>query len=389
MKICVVEMISFVVISILFACGNCEPVHPRMLLADGTVLDYQHDILYGEPLEIFCMGIDYELQMADGVVPLPTTSVNQTTIRLFEERPEKGVSYYTCHYIKNNSLHYPTIMLKVVVDGVPVIEDFRCKSMNFEYLNCSWTTTNINPEYELYYVKNGILTLLYKIRWFAKTIYCVWDDKNALLPYQYQDVNLTFLVKTCTGLGCTNQTFQFDQRAIVKFKAPKLEIKAKGSYGAILRCNIYSSGLYQQFGNYNLEQKITYWYSGIHQNQGNVPVVITDIYSSKYDDNAIELKLPCANEFYEVRLSVRPQLAEGEEFWSEDAIVHFVTEPASGDEGPVDPTCNKPKAKVTPEVMLYIIDQFTEKMKEEQNKLKTKIKAMKYNNNHNMMIEKQ
>ncbi|KAI8441443.1 hypothetical protein MSG28_015043 [Choristoneura fumiferana] len=80
----------------------------------------------------------------------------------------------------------------------------------------------------------------------------------------------------------------------------------------------------------------------------------------------------------EEQKKLKERIKAGEEFWSDEAVTSFRTEPEPGDEdNAVDATCEHRRVKITPEVMLVDIDRFRSKMREEQKLLKDVIKSLK------------
>lgn len=355
----------------------CYSNQPIILLANGSAFwdRDRFEMLYGEPLELFCVGENYDLEftVSDNRVRLPTTIVNKTTIRLYKEKPEKGISHYICQYIETDSF-YEMTYLTVIVDSLPVVENFNCKSMHFEYLNCTWISNFYNLEHMMYYVYNGTPMVLCRTHFYHHKNVCLWDTNHPLLPYEKDESNLTFIMNSCTGIGCTNQTFILDHVTLVKYRAPVIELRSKSAYSVVIGIDLTID---QEIGNIFLEQKITYWYSGMHPNQTNASLTRTNNYYNDFNDD-IELKLPCANEIYEVRVSVRPQHAVGEDYWSDEGVIHFATDQAPDEvNATVDSTCNQPRSTTTPDVMLYLIAKRTEKIQAEQNELKLKIESLK------------
>lgn len=341
---------------------------PRLRLRNGTVLSHYDEVKieYGNPLELLCTGTAVNLQITKNGADLVINTVNETTVRFFTENPERQDTYYYCEDTQSNN----ATGVKVIVDSIPSTSDFHCKSKNLEYLNCSWTSLNIVPEFSLYYIKEEITYnfILCKLSNYDSK-YCVWEKKNPSIPYQDFDQKLTFLMETCNRFGCANQTFVFNHVAIIQPDPPKLTLLQKSSRSAVLKWNIPWKLWLMDY--LSLEHRISYWYSGIHQ----IKVDTASLEEKYVPTFEIELKLPCAGTFYEVRLSIRPKTAVGEEFWSEDAVITFVTDQEPQDL--VDPTCIRPRVTITPEIMLYEIEKLRDKMEIEQKELDEQIMSLK------------
>lgn len=356
----------------------CDSNQPIILLANGTALSNFElvKIYHGEPLEVFCVGVNSNLRflkMHDSSVQ--TTLVNNTTARMYVETPTEGL--YVCQYNKSTNRNDYTYF-GASFGLHEEVENFTCKSMHFEYLNCSWVNNHFSKQI-LYYVDKGIPKILCKVAFFKTVNVCVWDKTHPILGYEESERNLTFIMNACFLIDCTNQTFVFDHLALVKYRAPELKLLSKSAYKVVLE---FHPNINRALKSTFLELKIVYWYSGMRQNQPNIGLSrnLSNYHDLKFN---LYLELPCANELYEVRAFIRHQLDVGEAYWSDPAIIHFITAKMPEEvNATVDPTCNQPRANVTQDVMLYLIAERIEIIKAEQNELKLNIESLRLKAGH-------
>lgn len=383
----------FLHLVIVFACDHFECISarftsngPRFRLANGTVLDDEAtiNIMHGNPVELFCTGDTNHLQVTKDHKDVPTTILNQTTIMIFEENLERNYYNYYCTNTKSRT----ETSVKVLVDSLPMISNFKCISENLEGMICEWVTDNIKCNTALYHVKQGVYFHLCNLEYEKSTVqgiaapFCTWNYKHPVLKYELVHKTLYFLTKNCNALGCVNQTFLIYHLGVIKLGAPSnLEVIPKSSHVAVLQWRkplltglntklIDSSGLSTKIA---LNYKIICFYSGIYHFQLN-KTVVEDIFSN--DKVGIELNMPCADTFYEIKVSVKLRTAD-EEFWSDDAITSFVTDPESKNiDTIVDSKCKHQRVKITSDVMLFEIDKFKSEMRIEHEALRDRIRSL-------------
>lgn len=376
---CVIEAKFFLTLSVLWVCRS-ELVKPKILLANG---DEPRDIIHiieGSTIILYCVGQEgYEIEMSVARSPLPvdkleTTPVNKTTIMFSGETLEGYISIYLCQY-KRYSDYELSAYAHVMVHSLPGVKNFSCVSRKWEYLNCTWTSetrSSMFPtEHVLYYVKNGTRTLLCKNYASSNGDFCVWNNKHPLLSYQTERdaEHLVFFIKTCYVVFCRVETMVVEHRSTVILNPPRLTLESKSSHSATLKL------LNEIDEDFILEYNLYYWYAGIPQPHSYLILQRSELDPvTKLRCSTIRLQLPCADTFYEVWVAVR---LEGAGYlWSDNASTTFVTYPISEDGiGADGPTC-KYSPIATPEVMLYLVDQFKLIITKQQRELRKKTNCL-------------
>lgn len=376
MNTCTIRLYLVLIISLSFI-DYANALRPRILKADGTEANYFTDIkiLYGNPLELYCVGQAHnELMMSKDNVMFYTNTVNETTVHLFDEKPEIRLSNVYCHYVKGHD-NTNIAAVRVLIDTLPKATNFHCNS-NLKQHICTWTTPNlIIYRFSLYHVRDNVYTLLCHVMQ-SEPMYCAWDSK-ALDAGKPDPKILTFQMETCNHFGCRNETFEVHNLTIVKSEPPEqLTILWKRSHSASLSWKIPKN---QGLSELHMDHKISYWHSGIHPRYVNTSNVF-----KQENYLVLNLELPCADTFYEVRVSIKPHGAVGEEYWSDDAVVTLVTDPQPANvDAEVDRSCihSQSRFNVTPDVMLYKIYQFNKKISQEQIRLQNVMSMSKIKGN--------
>ncbi|XP_052740627.1 cytokine receptor-like [Bicyclus anynana] len=291
-----------------------------------SIYPKEHNILYGEPLELFCVaGSNYSASdifiMKDGK-KLESEIVNSTTRRLYIAKPEKQFATYSCHNLKNNK----RCISRIVVDNPPSdVTDFNCFSKNLESLNCSWTSPKAYSvvSYKLnFYVHNNLVSPPCEPFSFKTTRYCVWDS-STLPRYRQQDEKQHFYLSSCNIFGCNNQNFTIDHFSIVKPDPPyDLGVFSNGAHNVLLKWRIpHNIADLLQCG---VDYKIQYQIAKV-DNRTHFRTVDTLQLPAKPAMIVFNIDLPYAHMQYEVRIYIKSKLAVSEEFWSDYTFLVFTT----------------------------------------------------------------
>ncbi|KAL0840965.1 hypothetical protein ABMA28_014753 [Loxostege sticticalis] len=288
-------------------------------------------VRYGEPLEIFCLVDNNEytnytsndLEFTYSGRPVPSTIVNDTTIRLYIDRPEKQVSAYYCVNKKTNK----KCTSRVLVDSPPMnVTDFKCVSRNLEMLNCSWTAppsvATIN--YSLtFLVHRNIVPPCKPERTPNQLLFCTWNTSSEP-RYRQQEDEYFFMLKSSNQFGNNNQNFTIDHFAVVKPDPPSnLKLEQVNPHSILLKWNIPNTmaNLLTCGVVHRIEYQIakidnrTYFHSvdtsGLPPNNKTYKFLLKD--------------LPYAYMQYEVRIYIKSKKAVKDEFWSDFSYKVFYT----------------------------------------------------------------
>ncbi|XP_073964981.1 uncharacterized protein [Choristoneura fumiferana] len=386
-------------LTVIFACYHCVKASvndgPKFRLANGTVLkNFTYiNVMLGSSIELFCTGGHADdLQVTRyysskiGIEVLTTPALNQTTVKVLEDKLERDNYEYYCMDTRSR-IGTRTL---VIVDSLPMVTNFHCISIKLKYINCSWGSDNLINYATLYYVQYSKLFLLCQselqrdvqsiytciIWYYATVITSVDGDFKQVFDY---DTTYTFLMNMCNELGCKNQTLLLDHNNIVKSGPPnELEISRKTSHSAALQWFLPRGHVFLRDkgddGIESIDYRITYMYNGLYQYEINETRNENIFFNDKV---GIEIKLPCADTFYKVKVSVKLHSAVGEEFWSDDAVTSFSTDKAQDPEVAVDKTCKPPELIMTPDMMRYQIYLLRREMKKKMIEIKDYIRELK------------
>ncbi|XP_063383523.1 uncharacterized protein LOC134669833 [Cydia fagiglandana] len=315
----------------------------------------------GKPLEILCSGPG-PLEISLYGESLPIDTINSTTVRFKQEKPEKQASVYVC---SNSDIK---CALRLVIDNPPEIKDFKCISKNLEVLNCSWTNNNVLiSNVSLCYKVNNHKTIPCRVNRNRDMDYCTWDTQSSP-RYRQQEENILFLMDACNKFGCTHNMYNIDHIKILKPDPPlNLKVLNKTTNNAVLEWTISNNMI--DFLQDGLEHKIEYWFYGAQFRQVDSTLPLKQ---RKY---RFELSLPCANQYYEVRISIRPIRASKTGMWSEPSSICFSTDAEIKGDIMIDPACDT--VTETPEVMIYFVRKLRQRVNKELSKFKEEIRQLK------------
>ncbi|CAK1595845.1 unnamed protein product [Parnassius mnemosyne] len=303
-------------------------IFSKCLGVDITVAVYPQgdvSVLYGEPLEIFCVAENYsseDIEFTLAGKPFPSTIVNSTTRRLYIDKPEKQVNTYYCKNKKTKKI----CTNRVLVDSPPEnITDFSCLSKNLEVLNCSWTSpdsySNIN--YSLTFLINGNSVQPCIAKKIENTRYCTWNTSSQP-RYRQQEEEFYFNLKSCNVFGCNEQNFTVDHFSVVKPDPPAdLKVLSNGTHSVVLQWSIPNNVV--DLLPCGVEHRIEYQIAKI-DNTAYFHSVDASFLPPNNKTYRFQLtNLPYAHMQYEVRIYIKSRKAVSEEFWSEFSYIVFYT----------------------------------------------------------------
>ncbi|XP_063620890.1 uncharacterized protein LOC134793256 [Cydia splendana] len=343
-------------------------VTPQMEVKSSSNIRYvgnRYVMRNGDPLEIICSSPDIAqitiYKKEQTIEKLQT--INGTSLRWFE-RKKHGAEIYSCFIAE--------IEAYVTVDTLPEAMEFRCMSHNMEYINCTWMPSTANIQFALYYFNNREHTRLCKKSHAYHEMFCIWYSSD--YPGYLNDVSeLSFLTQSCNNFGCSNQTFHIDHVSIVRPVAPQgLRIHSITSRGAVIRWDstyMICAGKSLRSSKGDFLYKVEYLYSGTNPLEANSSLVTCYLRVCE-----MKLTLPCAGQFYEVRIYQRLKRAVGEELWSDFSSISFHT--VVDYEDVADSTCNWEPRK-TKEVMTYFTQMLRKETRLEMQQIKEKIRMLK------------
>ncbi|KAI5651705.1 fibronectin type III domain-containing protein [Phthorimaea operculella] len=292
-------------------------------------------IRYGNNLEMFCVASkNYsaeDLTFALNGKLLPSEKVNDTTIRLFIEKPQtKGRKTYYC---KNHKATKNNVAIKAVYIASPPnpVTDFKCASKNLDVLNCSWSTPDtdtIFTNYTLTFISNGAQSFPSVAHFDDNSLirYCYWNTTSK--PHyrqQEQEFNITLVGENY--IGSITQHFTIDHFSVVKPDPPKaLTHESVTPHSVVLKWEL-PNNMYH-FMEPGVEHKIEYQIAKIDNTSYFRQVNVTGLplKSPSYKFNLTGL--PYAHRQYGVRVYIRPVKAKSDEFWSDfsNIVVYTASE---------------------------------------------------------------
>ncbi|XP_045487984.1 cytokine receptor [Pieris rapae] len=295
----------------------------------GTYPPGTINVLYGQPLEIFCVAeknySSRDIEFSLYGKQLDSEIVNSTTIRLYIEKPEKQVNTYYCKNTKSGK----NCINRVLVDSLPPnVTDFKCISNNLEILNCSWIKADTESalRYNLTFESNGNFVTPCTVQMVenSKTKYCIWNS-HSFPRYREQEKVFFFVMETCNYFGCNSQNYSIDHYSIVKPDRP-LNLKSVkiGTHSVLLKWNVPNTIV--DFLDCGVVHKIEYQIEKI-DNTTFFHEVNASSLPFKNKTYKFNLTLPYAHMKYEVRISIKSRKApDSKEFWSDNSFLIFYTD---------------------------------------------------------------
>jgi cytokine receptor domeless len=285
-------------------------------------------VRYGDPLEIFCIVennsyTSNDLEFTLSGKPMPSTILNQTTIKLYIERPEKQVSAYYCLNKKTNK----KCASRVLVDSPPMnVTDFKCVSKNLEVLNCSWTSppSGATINYSLTFLINGnVVTPCKPEKTSNQLLHCTWNTSSEP-RYRQQEDEYFFILKASNKFGENNQNFTIDHFSIVKPDPPSnLKLITVNPHSILLKWNIANT--MADLLTCGVDHRIEYQIAKIDNRTYFHSVDATGLPPNSKTYKFLLKDLPFAYMQYEVRIYIKSKKAVKEEFWSDFTYKVFST----------------------------------------------------------------
>lgn len=288
----------------------------------------------GEELTIYCIaGPNFnrsDIRITHSGKELPTFPYNDTTIK-YTESPMEQVRN-KIYYCKNKKTNFNRVKTVVVASPPKNVIDFKCISLNFEVLNCSWTSPDfiIFTKYKLTQVvgrdtkvKPCIPTQL------EKTLlrYCYWNTTSQP-RYRQQEEKFDFILEAHNVFGNNTQNFTIYHYSIVKPDPPmNLTNITVTPHAVLLRWQLPIN--VNDFLHGGVDHKIEYQIAKIDDKKFFRVVSTSDLLSkisiSSKNVCNFNLTLPYAHMLYGVRVYIKPKAAKSDEFWSDFSRVLFYT----------------------------------------------------------------
>lgn len=291
-------------------------------------------IRLGDKLTIYCIaGPNYNrshIKITHSGKELYTIPVNDTTI-MYTETPKEHVRN-KIYYCKNKETNQNIVKIVIVASPPKNVLDFKCISLNFEVLNCSWTSPDniIFTKYKLTQVIRNNTKLQPCIpTQLEKTLlrYCYWNTTSQP-RYRQQDEKLDFILEAHNEFGNNTQNFTINHYSIVKPDPPmNLTNITVTPHRVLLSWQLPIN--INDFLHEGVDHKIEYQIAKI-DNKKYFRIVNTSGLWRKASINGkyeykFNLSLPYAHMLYGVRVYIKPKAAKSDEFWSEFSRVLFYT----------------------------------------------------------------
>lgn len=293
--------------------------------ASGTV-----EVIYGNPLELYCSSEKpsrYLAILQGSQVMNNTVRINDTTIKLYIEKPEKTSMTYACQTEDGVKCY-----TRVLVDSPPMnVTDFTCISYNLDYMNCSWTApikiALINYSLKVLVNKD------YRVPCEIKVVntyshYCVWDNRehDNYTVYRETEDTYYFQLTASNKFGSRVQNFEIDHYSFVKPGAPtnvRVITKMTKSHSVMLQWDIPS--VLAHLLKCGVEHRMEYQIAKIDRTDEFRSVNVTSLPINNTTYKFLLKNLPYAHMQYEVRIYIRSKKAVKEEFWSDYNYTIFFT----------------------------------------------------------------
>lgn len=324
---------------------QAEPICAGLESAFDILPVGDHYVEYGNSLELFCkLNTSYEHATGrnssdlafyssepNSWAPYETHSVvNETTIKLLLEKPPLGSRYYYCSFNKTSSC-----LTNVQVGFKPQpVDNFECKSWNWEKLNCTWTPkyNSIKTFYKLKLAlagRAGRTPLLCPNHLDVRNNTCIFTlhtDPTYRQPHEY----FTFELTGENALGNNTSSYKFHHYAhVIPEKPTHLVLVNKTINSAVIKWEIpypvynFPPGLQFKIEYKSKWDPLNVWNKIEPKNDRDQPVKIN---KRSHTFNITGLKY--AYTIYDVRVYLKSYAAKaGPEDWSEPATFTFVTLP--------------------------------------------------------------
>lgn len=291
-------------------------------------------VRFGDKLTIYCIaGPNYNrssLKITHSGKELTTIPVNDTTI-MYTETPREHVRN-KIYYCKNKKTNENVVKTVVVASPPKDVLDFKCMSLNFEVLNCSWTSPDyiIFTKYKLTQVTSSDRKIIPCIpTQLEKTLlrYCYWNTTSRP-RYRQQDEKFDFILEAHNVFGNNTQNFTIYHFAIVKPDPPmNLTNITVTPHSVLLGWQLPIN--INDFLRGGVDHKIEYQIAKIDDKKFfrvvNISELSSKLISSSKNFYKFQLTLPYAHMLYGVRVYIKPQAAKSDEFWSDFSRVLFYT----------------------------------------------------------------
>lgn len=301
--------------------SKCLGVNISVAMYPDTMIK----LLYGQPLEIFCVAENYtaeNLEFYHGRKFIESEKVNATTRRLYIEHLDKQVYTFYC---KNNVTNKPCTTRVLVDDSPSNVTDFSCISKNLDELNCTWTSPEIYSitTYRLSFNIYGNTFEPCNATRVGKLRYCSWSTTSQP-RYKQMETHYNFSLSSCNYFGCIEQNFTIDHFSVVKPDPPEqLKVLKFDPHNVLLQWKI-PNNMYD-FLPCAVVHRIEYQIAKIDNTAYFRSVDATMLPPKNKTYTFLLSNLPYAHMSYEVRIYIKSELATEEKFWSDFTFVLFTT----------------------------------------------------------------
>lgn len=295
----------------------------------GATMYPQGDISisYGQPLEIFCTAEnnytsdDIVFKLGGNI--LPSEKVNDTTIRLYYAHPEIQYKKYYC----TNTKISKNCISGVLVDRPPSeVTDFKCRSRNLDYLNCTWSMpkTFATMKYNLTFFNNNRPVNDCVPVYSEHTVSCIWSTTTQPQYRQQQPIYIFNLI-SYNIFGSYEQNITVDHFSVVKPDSPMdLKVIKTETHSVLLKWVIPNNMVDLLDG--GLDHKIEYQIAKVDKRKYFREVNATGLPIRNRTYKFELANLPYAYMQYEVRIYIKPKNAKDDEFWSDPSFQFFQTQ---------------------------------------------------------------
>ncbi|XP_066903287.1 cytokine receptor, partial [Halyomorpha halys] len=315
--------------------GGCTPgwVIPGVTVPKGDII-----VEYGNPLEILCIlrtPTVYNSSLLrfyhdrEEVSKELLSIVNETTLRLFVEKPPISSRLYFCKLMTAPNEFKGVCLNYVFVGTKPqAVQNFSCISYNWESLNCSWVPVKnpIRTEYHIVFTFTERKRNVYKCpdKSDIEDNFCHWSSETKP-SYRSPYENYFFTLTGENKFGSLVRNYTINHFAVVVPRRPENLSSVNLTSSSLTISWVIPSHL--RLFPPGIKDKVIYqskWDPPNYWKEVNTSFVIKE--SERRVLNITGLKY--ANTIYDIRVLLKSEKAEDEEkWWSEPATITFRTKP--------------------------------------------------------------
>lgn len=322
-------------VTLIGASNSCAP---GLKTAGVTVPRGDINIEYGNPIEIFCMlntptkynssNLRFyhdKFEVSKELLNI----VNETTLRLYVEKPPISTYYYYCKLMTtSNELEGVCFNIVNVGTKPQEVQNFSCISYNWDSLNCSWVPVYnpIKTKYKINFVIKAKHRMLHHCPDDSdkNRNFCFWNEKTDPIyrkPYEEYSFKLT----GTNGIDTLVKQYTINHYGVVLPRKPE-NLSLVNATSSSLTISWVIPVTLRTFPP-GIKNKVMYqskWDSSNYWKE-----VDTSFVSNRSEKRVLNITgLKYAHTVYDIRVLLKSGKAKDEEkWWSEPATITLRTKP--------------------------------------------------------------